>query len=60
MWYGVVPTKIFLHENFSEESFVKRKFLDLRYSVKIKILMLYSHTLQLAVVYVNMKVVLIK
>ena len=31
MRYRVVPTKIFLHETFSNENFITRKFLDLRY-----------------------------
>ena len=34
MWHRVVPTKIFLHENFLNESFVIQKFLDLWYSTQ--------------------------
>ena len=29
-WYGVVPMKIFQQENLSYESFITRKFPDLR------------------------------
>ena len=46
MRYGVVPTKIFLHEKFSN---ITRKFLDLRYLVNIiyraiEVAILYMYT----------------
>ena len=55
MRYGVVPTKIFLHENFSNENFIARKFLDLRYAN----LKLEEHRIFIWVDYFSMRTVLV-